>query len=480
MSLRSRILLMTGGVLLILLLSISQVLLFQWREVIIAKQCDAALAVAKTFEVRVIDALIHEERSGSGREGVLQTYVDDFVRTLGTIRYVAIADNAGQPLAVSPALASGTIPWGPMGRGAPAASVVRIYDDPAFHWVIEIRFPLRIGQKVWGGAAIGFDASPIRDEIRGLFLLLFVTTMLVSGGTLVVLSIFAGRLTASLNRLVKEMDSADLGKGAPRPVARIHDEVAFLFERFDLMRHRIDQSRVQIELAQREVYQAEKLASIGRLASGIAHQVNNPLNGIRSCLYAIGKEPGNERQTKEYVDMINEEITHIETVVQKLLGFARPQMQASGMIDIGRSTRKVLELFDVRLREKQIRLSADLPEGLPPVGIDYHLYQEVVMNLLLNGYDAVSRGGEIRVQARVEEPGTVTVRVRDDGIGITAEHMGKIFDPFFTTKEIGTGTGLGLSVCQSIIEQHGGTITVTSTAGEGTEFVVVLPAGGNA
>ena len=303
---------------------------------------------------------------------------------------------------------------------AHGCAAVRIFDDPSFHWVIEIRFPLRIGRKSWGGATIGFDAAPIREEIRSLFILLFVTTMLVSGGTLVVLSLFAGRLTASLNRLVKEMDSADLVKGAARPTLRTDDDVAFLFERFDLMRHRIDQSRTQIELAQREVYQAEKLASIGRLASGVAHQVNNPLNGIRSCLYAIGKEPDNALQTKEYVDMINEEITHIETVVQKLLGFARPQMQAAGEIDIGQSTRKVVELFDVRLREKQIRLAVDLPESLPPVAIDYHLFQEVVMNLLLNGYDAVGRGGEIRVEARALDPSAVVLRVKDNGVGIPA------------------------------------------------------------
>jgi two-component system, NtrC family, sensor kinase len=477
-TLRTRIVLTTGSVLLFLLLAISQVLLFQWREVIIAKQYDAVMAVSKTFEVRVIDALIHEERSGGGREGVLQTYVDDFVRTLGSIRYVAIADDAGQPLAVSPALATGTIPWRPTARLPMGVPAVRIFDDPSFHWVIEIRFPLRIGRKSWGGATIGFDAAPIRDEIRSLFFLLFVTTMLVSGGTLVVLSLFAGRLTASLNRLVKEMDSADLVKGTTRPALRTDDDVAFLFERFDLMRHRIDQSRTQIEMAQREVYQAEKLASIGRLASGVAHQVNNPLNGIRSCLYAIGKEPDNALQTREYVDMINEEITHIESVVQKLLGFARPQMQAAGEIDIGLSTRKVVELFDVRLREKQIHLAVDLPENLPAVAIDYHLFQEVVMNLLLNGYDAVGRGGKIRVEARALDPATVVLRVRDDGVGISPENLERIFEPFFTTKEIGTGTGLGLSVCQSIVEQHGGKIAVTSMPGEGTEFTVVLPTGG--
>lgn len=475
-TLRGRILVFTGVVLLSLLLIISQVLLYQWREIIIGKQYDAALAVSRTFSVTVIDALIREDQAGGPRESILQTSIDDFMQSMGNVKYVVITDEAGQTRAANPSVAAAVmIP--DTDRRLIHEPHVRITNDPAYAWVLEVRLPLSVARKTWGIAAIGFDARPIRDEIRGLFVLLFVTTLLVSCVTLVVLYLLASRLTVSLNRLVKKIDSVELGHVSSSAPPKQADDVALLFDRFDLMKQRIDQSRLQLENAQRQVYQAEKLASIGRLASGVAHQVNNPLNGIRTCLYAIGREPENVAQTREYVGLIDEGIASIETVVQKLLGFARQQSPGASLIDLAESTRKVVGFFDVRLKEKNICVNLDLPEGIPPVAIDYHLFQEVVMNLLLNSYDAIDRNGEITISARREPPSSVRLSIRDNGCGIAEEDLPKIFEPFYTTKEIGTGTGLGLSVCQSIIESHGGTISAGAGEHGGAEFVVVLPIG---
>jgi signal transduction histidine kinase len=476
-TLRMRILLFTGVILVLLLLLISQVLLYQWRSVIIAKQRDEVVAVSRTFAATALDALIREEHSGTSREGVLQTSIDDFQQSLGNVKYVAILDQTEHPIAVSPALAADVIPLRALAANRANGVAIRIFDDPRFSWVIEIHMPLRIAQKSWGTATIGFDATPIRLEIRDLFLLLFGTTLLVSLATLVVLYFLANRLTVSLTRLVNAMDSVDVGRGTATPTSTTEDDVAFLFERFDNMKKRIEQSRLQLENAQRQVYHAEKLASIGRFASGIAHQVNNPLNGIRSCLYAIGKEPENAAQTREYLDLIGEAITNIETVVQKLLGFVHQPSPSESLTDIVLSTRKVVDLFDVRLREKRVHVALDLPEGLPAVAIDHQLYQEVVMNLLVNSYDAVGREGSIFIAAGREGEDAVYLSVRDDGVGIPPENLERIFEPFFTTKEIGKGTGLGLFVCQSIIETHGGRVTVKSTPGSGAEFTVILPGG---
>jgi signal transduction histidine kinase len=476
-SLSIRILVFTGSVLLFLLLMISQVLLFQWREVIIAKQSDAAMAVSKTFSVTVIDALIREGQSLTAKEGILQTYVDDFVNSMGNIKYVMVSDNDSRQLAIAPPLAANVVPSQLTTNTGHKNLGVRILEDRHFSWVIEVHLPLRIAQKSWGTATIGFDATPIREGIQSLFVLLFVATMAVSGMTLMVLLLLANRLTFSLNTLVHKMDSVAFEFGSASSARGTQDEVMFLFDRFEMMKKRIDQSRVQLEQAQRQIYQAEKLASIGRLASGVAHQVNNPLNGIRSCLYAIGKEPGNVAQTKEYIDLIGEAITNIEVVVKKLLGFARQKSVAESQIDISSSARKVADLFDVRLREKQISLILNLPDGLPLVMIDQQLFQEVVMNLLLNSYDAVDQQGTITITVGQDSDSTVFLTVKDDGIGIKQEQLEQIFEPFYTTKESGKGTGLGLSVCQSIIENHGGKISVRSDEGYGAEFTVILPIG---
>jgi two-component system, NtrC family, sensor kinase len=474
-TLRTRILLFTGAVLLTLLLIISQVLLFQWREAIIAKQFDASIAVTRTFSATVIDALIREDQASGPRESILQTSIDDFRRSLGNVKYVIITDPSGQSRAANPPTSAALLHHGHSERLG--SQRVRIVNDTSFAWVLEVRLPLAVGGKSWGTAIIGFDAGPIRDEIRALFVLLFLTTMIVSGATLIVLHLLATRLTTSLNTLTREIDSVEFSRKNVSAEPQAGDDIAFLFDRFEVMKQRIDSSRLQLENAQRQIYQAEKLASIGRLASGVAHQVNNPLNGIRTCLYAIRREPENIAQTREYVDLIDEGITSIETVVQKLLGFARQQPSGASLIDIAESTRKVAGVFDIRLKEKHIHLTLDLPEDLPPVSIEYHLFQEVVMNLLLNSYDAVGDGGEIVIAAAQDSPDTVRLSVRDDGSGIAPADLPKIFEPFFTTKEIGTGTGLGLSVCQSIVESHGGRITAQAGQPVGAEFVVVLPIG---
>jgi two-component system, NtrC family, sensor kinase len=475
-TLRGRILLFTGTVLLAVLLAISQVLLYQWREVIVAKQNDAAIAVTRTFSVTVIEALIREDQAGGPRESILQTSIDDFKRSIGNVKYVVIIDETGQSRAANPSAAIDLARRNGIGHGK-VTQYVKIFDDPAFGWVHEVRLTLSVAHKSWGVVTVGFDAAPIRAEIRSLFILLFLTTMVVSGTTLIVLHFLATRLTISLSKLTSEIDSVELDQESATPGRPQGDDIAFLFDRFEMMKKRIDTSRMQLEQAQRQIYQAEKLASIGRLATGVAHQVNNPLNGIRTCLYAIRKEPDNISQTREYVELIDEGITSIETVVQKLLGFARQQSSGATLIDITESTRKVAGLLDIRLKEKHIRMVLELPDGLPLVPIDYHLFQEVVMNLLLNSYDAVGDGGEITIAAAQDTPSTVRLSVSDDGCGIAPEDLPRIFEPFFTTKEIGTGTGLGLSVCQSVIEGHGGKITAQPGEFGGAEFVVILPIG---
>lgn len=473
-SLKTRILFTTGIVIVALMLIISVIILIKWRAIIIQKQTENAFSVAKTFSVTVVDALIFEEKSVYQKENILDSYIDNFIRFLGNVKYVTVSDQNGTEITSrfingfnsTDALTS---------RAGTAPNTVHITKHKYYGWILQCNLPIELSGKKWGNVSIAFDAQPIRDEISSLFFMLLGATIVLTSFILSILYLLINRLTYSLGQLVSEIDKIDLMTDTSIALPEQNDEIGFLYYHFGLLKKRLDISKAELENAQKQIYQAEKLASIGRLASGVAHQVNNPLNGIKSCIYAIKKDPSNRAQVKEYLGLISEGIESIETVVKKLLGFARQQPQSSAVIDINESIEKVVNLFDYRLKDNRISISLDLSDDLSPVKIEYHLFQEVIMNFLLNSFDAIEKEGNIIIRTENNEDDKVLIEITDNGAGIDPEIQKKIFDPFFTTKDIGIGTGLGLSVCLGIIESHNGKIELESRPGAGTKFTIYLP-----
>lgn len=477
-SLRTRILFLTGTVIILLMLIISFVLLFKWREMIIRNQSENAVSISRTFAVTVIDAMIYEEKSVYKNENILETYVENFVMRLGNVNYVVIFDKSGTSI-VQISADPHHDPAEPIisSLSGGSARQVRIVENPQFGWTMEVRQPLIFSGTQWGVAKIGFNANAIRDEIGMVFFLLLSATVFVTSIVLVILYFLINRMTSSIERLVRAIDTIDFTSTSVVGLPQQQDEIGFFYQHFTLLQQRLEASKRDLHIAQKQVYQAEKLASIGRLASGVAHQVNNPLNGIKSCLYAIKQNPNDPKRVEEYLQLINEGIDDIETVVKKLLGFARQQSTSEHLININDAIHKVISLFELRLKEKKIDVRVHCAENLGDVRIDFHLFQEVVMNLILNSYDAIESNGSITISTGVQDAGHVFMEIRDTGAGISSDDMKKIFDPFFTTKDVGIGTGLGLSVCMGIIESHGGRIEVHSTPNVETIFRIILPVG---
>lgn len=473
---RIRILFLTGTVIILLMLLISFVLLFKWRELIIQNRSENAVSISQTFAVTVIDAMMFEEKSIYKKENIIETYVENFIERLENVTYVVVFDKNGTPIVqISDHPQSDPLPRITQNSPDGRTRQVVIYEHPIFGWIMEVRQPLIFSGKMWGMANIGFDAQPIRKEIQNIFFLLLFATVVVTSAVLFILFILIKRMTSSIEKLVMAIDTIDFKSGFQIDLPPEQDEIGFFYQHFKLLQERLDTSKQDLEKAQRQVYQAEKLASIGRLASGVAHQVNNPLNGIKSCLYAIKQNPNDPKKVNEYLQLINEGIDDIETVVKKLLGFARQQSSSDNLIDINEAIHKVINLFELRLKEKQIDIRIHLIDNIPSVRIDYHLFQEVVMNLILNSYDAIDRHGSITITTGYDDADHLFMEINDNGAGISQENIKKIFDPFFTTKDVGTGTGLGLSVCMGIIESHGGRIEVRSIQNVETVFRIILP-----
>ena len=222
------------------------------------------------------------------------------------------------------------------------------------------------------------------------------------------------------------------------------------------------------------VIASEKLAAIGQLAAGMAHEVNNPLGGILNCLYNLKNKKLNEQRRSEYLGFMEDGITRVQNIVRGLLDFSQQHAPTPSLTDVNSMIEGIIPLFGHYIKGRDIRLVKNLGEGLPQILVDRHQIEQILVNLILNAIQAVDGDGLIEVTTRFEGSWYL-ITVSDNGCGIPAENVPKIFDPFFTTKGVGKGTGLGLSVSRGIIERHKGRIEVGSRSGGGTIFKVYLP-----
>jgi PAS domain S-box-containing protein len=219
---------------------------------------------------------------------------------------------------------------------------------------------------------------------------------------------------------------------------------------------------------------SEKMAAIGLLAAGVAHEVNTPLTGISSFTQMLLDRSDPEDPKTQLLEKIERQTFRAAKIISSLLNLARPSTSDAAPVDLNAVIGDVLSLIEHQMKVSKIQLRRELSAaGVVVRGIEYKL-QQVFLNLFLNARDAMPRGGWLRISSRIDH-GHAVIEVSDTGTGIPAEQLARIYDPFFTTKPEGHGTGLGLSVTYGIVQEHGGTLTCDSEVGHGTTFRLVLP-----
>jgi signal transduction histidine kinase len=233
----------------------------------------------------------------------------------------------------------------------------------------------------------------------------------------------------------------------------------------------------ELEKSQEHLLQAEKMALVGSLAAGMAHSIRNPFTSVQMRLFSLRRTLDLDQTQKEDLDVISDEIRHIDTIVQNFLEFARPprlQVQrtsSSAVVD------SALQLLEHRLNSYHVSVAVERSPDLPEITADPEQLKEVLVNLMVNACEAMTDGGHIIIserQGRDDVIGpAVFIAVRDNGPGIEAGIQAKVFQPFFTTKE--EGTGLGLSIVERIVSEHGGRMLLESKVGTGTQFTLVMP-----
>ncbi len=255
------------------------------------------------------------------------------------------------------------------------------------------------------------------------------------------------------------------------------------------LEHKVEEATRELHKAQAESARSEKLASVGLLAAGIAHELNNPLTGVLTFSYLVRKNLPDGSPDAEDLDLVIRETKRCASIIRRLLDFSREKTPEKSFSRLNPLVEETVRLIAQSAQVNNIEISTDLEEPLPDIWLDENLIKQVIMNMLVNAQHAIEGEGRITIRTRllkaedcpdsVKEPQEmVEISITDTGCGIPPGDMQRIFDPFFTTKGVGKGTGLGLSVSHGTIEAHGGTIEVDSTVGKGTEFRIYLPLGG--
>jgi signal transduction histidine kinase len=262
--------------------------------------------------------------------------------------------------------------------------------------------------------------------------------------------------------------------GTEVDLRRSNDEIGLLAQSFNEMSRKMYSDIEQLQKLNEQLTRTEKLAAMGTLSAGVAHEVNNPLASISSLIQMMQSKGNLDDDTKEKLKLISEQIHRITQVTRDMMDFARVRPAAKSMIDINSIIETSLRLASFDKSFQKLNLKKHLAENLPEVFADKDQLQQVFLNLLLNARDAMPDGGELIINTNQNHK-ELRIEISDDGTGIDDASRKKIFDPFFTTKQAGKGTGLGLAVCYGIITAHGGKIEVSGNESSGTSFLISLP-----
>jgi two-component system NtrC family sensor kinase len=335
-------------------------------------------------------------------------------------------------------------------------------------------------QTTLGYVAVTASLPAIDSEMAEqlTILVLAALVVLVVAGVLIWL-LFTVLVGSRIDALAGSMSLVEAGDLHVRAPARGRDELARLGESFNAMVARLADARQQLESRHaEEIRRAEHLAALGKMAAGVAHEINNPLAGMQNCVRTLLKGGRDAEQRAQYLGMLEDGLARIARIVSHLLNFAREARPQLAPTRLGPVLQRCLTLVEHEVAARGITVSVAPDSNLPPVLADVHQIEQLFLNILMNAVEAMPRGGRLDIavgsSAQDGRP-ALEVRVTDTGTGITADQLSRIFDPFFTTKDVGKGTGLGLSVSYGIVRAHGGSIAVSSTVGAGSTFTVLLP-----
>jgi two-component system NtrC family sensor kinase len=349
-------------------------------------------------------------------------------------------------------------------------------------------------QKVLGVLDITIPLASIDEEISSNTAKMILFAILIILGTSITLSALVKSFVSKpVNKLAEGTKKVATGNLQHRIIVNRNDEVGELAESFNLMtenlskanneimqwaktlEQRVEERTEELKKAQNQLVQSEKMASLGMMAAGIAHEINNPLTTILINSHLLLEDSDYSNSGREELQLIADEATRCGKIVKGLLDFARQTRAEKRLADINLVLKQTLAIIESQASFHNITINKNLDDNIPKIWVDINQIKQVFMNIILNAAEAMPEGGSLNISTSItSHNGTVNIGFVDTGCGISKDNLSKLFDPFFSTKE-SKGTGLGLALSYGIVKKHNGSIEVESEIGIGSSFIVKLP-----
>jgi signal transduction histidine kinase len=433
-------------------------------------------SICEVMAIPITDALMYEDLGLILETGLIENNIYEIqARNRDLVRYVMVTDTQGK--------VTHSNDWHQLGQtfgralgeqpvdGGPVLETLEGADGTK---TLEGRTPLSISTKSWGTLIVGFSLEPIEQQVRTIAMQAALVALLLMIGNSALTAIYVETLIRPILGLNRTMKRAARGDLSVRTRSRASAEVRELADAFNRMMDEIEEAQDREKVQRAQLAHTEKMAAVGTLAAGVAHEVNNPLSGILTCIENMRANLDDREMLERYLRLIHDGLQRIEHTVVNLLDFSRERKMELAPTSINRCLRHVVELAKYQLREGRVEVDYRLDPREPYVMADPFQLDQLFLNLVLNARQAMPDGGRLTLRTLRRE-GSILVEVHDTGVGVPEEMRERIFNPFFTTREVGEGTGLGLTVSDSIVASHGGTLEVESTVGQGSVFRIAFP-----
>lgn len=450
------------------------------------------ISIAKSIAERAVEPILYDDPSALNKL-LAQT------KSVNTdVKYIIILDHNHQLIAHTyqeyiPRYLIGVNPV-PIGKDIS----IRILKDPTDKNCVvrDIAIPI-LGHQI-GIVRVGMCEREFQNEIRGitkLFLSMVLVFLLLGIAAALVLSYIITSPVKAISTYASQVDFSSFNHENTSNISledelsvrlknlfNLTDEIDVLGTTFNEMLMRLQSAYRELKSTQESLSQTEKMASVGTLTAGLAHEINNPLAGIRNCIRRIEDKPDNLKQNKEYIAMMSEALQKIEKVVEGMLNFSRKQELAFTPVPISQLISNTISLVKYQLEKSNIKINYKGFENDIVLNVSPNHLEQVFLNILLNSIDAINEQkgidssfvGAIKISLTENENAAI-IQFTDNGVGVPPDKVAAIFDPFFTLKKIKQGTGLGLAVSYNIISSHNGHITGWNELSGGFTISISLP-----